>query len=384
VIIVAPTLALQPELEKLFTVVHHDLPDTEQLKQVCDKIFGDNSSFAKPTPEEVDGVVDAARGLTSLEAENAYALSLVRCNKLQPDTIWNIKAQTLEKSGTLSLYRGTADFSHLGGLESLKQFCLRAMRKQGSDDADCRPKGVLLLSPPGCGKSQFAKALGNEVGRPTVILDFGSLMGKFVGESEANMRRALRQVDAMAPCVLFVDEIEKALAGVQNSGQTDSGVSSRLFGTLLTWLNDHTSDVFFIGTCNDASQLPAPFTRAERFDGIFLVDLPGEDQRQQIWDIYLDQFKLDKGQERPDDTNWTGAEIKSCCRLAALLDVPLIEAAQNVVPVAVTSAEQIESLRNWAEGRCLSADVGGIYSRVGVRKAPNVKARRIMNKPSVN
>jgi hypothetical protein len=384
IIIVSPTLALQPEIEKLFTVVHHDLPDVSQLRKICEDLVPEDSAFAKPTTDEVTAVVDAARGLTRLEAENAYALSLVRHNKLQPDTIWNIKAQTLEKSGTLSLYRGDADFGHLGGLENLKQFCLRAMRKQGDEMADRRPKGVLLLSPPGCGKSQFAKALGNEVGRPTVILDFGSLMGKFVGESEGNMRRALSQVDAMAPCVLFVDEIEKALSGVQNSGQTDSGVSSRLFGTLLTWLNDHTSDVFFIGTCNDATSLPAPFARAERFDGIFFVDLPGDDQRKQIWDIYLEHFKLDKGQERPDDANWTGAEIKSCCRLAALLDVPLLEAAQNVVPVSVTSAEQIENLRTWAEGRCLSADVPGIYTRVGGRRAPNAQSRRVVSRASVN
>ena len=386
IIIVSPTLALQPEIEKLFTVVHHELPDSGQLRGICDGLFGEGSAFTKPADEEINAVIDASRGLTRLEAENAYALSLVRCHTLQPDTIWSIKAQTLEKSGTLSLYRGEADFNHLGGLENLKQFCLRAMRKQGDPQVECRPKGVLLLSPPGCGKSQFAKALGNEVGRPTVILDFGSLMGKFVGESEANMRRALQQVDAMAPCVLFVDEIEKALAGVQNSGQTDSGVSSRLFGTLLTWLNDHTSDVFFIGTCNDATSLPAPFTRAERFDGIFFVDLPGEEQRRQIWEIYLEQFKLDKGQERPDDTNWTGAEIKSCCRLAALLDVPLIEAAQNVVPVAVTSAEQIENLRNWAEGRCLSADNLGIYSRVGKRHAAPATSgrRRVSAAPSEN
>lgn len=386
VIIIAPQVALQPEVEKLFTVVHHELPDETQLRTICEDLFGEGTSFEKPTDEQVTNVVEAARGLTRQEAENAYALSLVRHHKLEPDTIWGIKAQTLEKSGTMTLYRGNANFANLGGLENLKQFCIRAMRKQGEKHVDKRPKGVLLLSPPGCGKSQFAKALGNEVGRPTVMLDFGSLMGKFVGESEGNMRRALKQVDAMAPCVLFVDEIEKGLAGVGNSGQTDSGVSARLFGTLLTWLNDHTSDVFFIGTCNDASQLPAPFARAERFDGVFFVDLPAEDQRKQIWDIYLEQFSIDKAQPRPDDSNWTGAEIKSCCRLAALLDIPLVEAAQNVVPVAVTSAEQIERLRGWAEGRCLSADNTGLYSRVG-RARPTAaasKPRKIVNTPSVN
>ncbi len=163
-----------------------------------------------------------------------------------------------------------------------------------------------------------------------------------------------------------------------SSGETDSGVSARLFGTLLTWLNDHTSDVFFIGTCNDASQLPAPFARAERFDGVFFVDLPAAEQRQQIWDIYLNHFNLDRGQELPDDTNWTGAEVRSCCRLAALLDVPLTEAAQNVVPVAVTAAEQIEKLRQWAAGRCLSADTRGLYTRVSKAHAPSATKRRVV------
>jgi AAA+ superfamily predicted ATPase len=386
IVIVAPTIALQPEVEKLFTVVHHELPDETQLRTICNDLFTGDTTFEKPSEEQVTTVVEASRGLTRQESENAYALSLVRHNKLEPDTIWGIKAQTLEKSGTMTLYRGDANFQNLGGLENLKQFCIRAMRKQGEKHVDQRPKGVLLLSPPGCGKSQFAKALGNEVGRPTVMLDFGSLMGKFVGESEGNMRRALKQVDAMAPCVLFVDEIEKGLAGVSNGGANDSGVSARLFGTLLTWLNDHTSDVFFIGTCNDASQLPAPFARAERFDGVFFVDLPADEQRTQIWDIYLNQFGIDKAQTKPDDTNWTGAEIKSCCRLAALLDVPLTEAAQNVVPVSVTSAEQIESLRKWAEGRCLSADSSGLYSRVGRGRptAPVAKPRKIVNTPSAN
>jgi len=377
IIIVAPTVALQPEIEKLFTVVHHDLPNETQLRTMCVELCESNSDFTPPTEEQLTNAVDAGRGLTRQEAENAFALSLARSGTLVPDTIWDIKAQTLEKSGNMALYRGDASFENLGGLDNLKQFCLRAMRKQGEKHIDKRPKGVLLLSPPGCGKSQFAKALGNEVGRPTVMLDFGSLLGKFVGESEGNMRRALKQVDAMAPCVLFVDEIEKALAGVGNSGQTDSGVSARLFGTLLTWLNDHESDVFFIGTCNDATQLPAPFTRAERFDGIFFVDLPGDEQRRHIWDIYMRHFGLSADQPKPDDTNWTGAEIKSCCRLAALLETSLLEAALNVVPVSVTSAEQIENLRQWAEGRCLSADSAGIYTRVGRGAVPvNVGARR--------
>src|SRR5581483_9781079 len=175
---------------------------------------------------------------------------------------------------------------------------------------------------------------------------------------EQNIRQALRIADAMAPCVLFVDEIEKALSGVNSNG--DSGVSSRLFGTLLTWLNDHETDVFFIGTCNDISKLPPEFARAERFDGLFMIDLPGAKEKLAIWSMYLEKYSLEPKQAKPAHDLWTGAEIKSCCRLAALLDVPLVEAAQNVVPVAKTAGESVEKLRNWASGRCLSADRPGL------------------------
>ncbi len=146
------------------------------------------------------------------------------------------------------------------------------MRLREPENLRTHPRGVLLLSPPGCGKSQFCKALGREVNRPVLILDVGSLMGSLVGQSEERTRQALRIIDAMAPCVLMIDEVEKAFSGVNGSG--DSGVSSRMFGTFLSWLNDHTSDVFVVCTSNDMSKLPPEFGRSERFDGIFFLDLP--------------------------------------------------------------------------------------------------------------
>src|SRR4029078_9618891 len=153
-------------------------------------------------------------------------------------------------------HRGGERFTSLGGLSSMKDFCRRAL--QGSRTV--KPPGFLALGVPGTGKSAFAKALGNETGRPTLILDIGALMGSLVGATEQNIRQALRVADAMAPCILFCDEVEKGLSGI--NGQGDSGVSTRLFGTLLTWLAEHESDVFFIGTANDISKLPPEFTRA--------------------------------------------------------------------------------------------------------------------------
>ena len=379
IVIVAPVVNLPPEIEKLFTVIEHELPDHAQLDGIARGVATQDGEL--PEGDELGRVIDAAKGLTRSEAENAFSLSLVRHGSLEPATLWEIKGQQLKKSGLVALHRGTERFDQLGGLENLKAFCLRAMRRQGEPQPGKRPRGVLLLSPPGCGKSQFAKALGNETGRPTVILDIGNLLGSLVGQSESNVRQALKLADAMAPCVLFCDEIEKGLAGASSSGQTDSGVTARVFGSLLTWLNDHESDVFFVGTCNDASKLPPEFARAERFDGVFFLDLPGRDQKDAIWGIYVQHYGLDAKQARPDDTQWTGAEIKSCCRLASLLDVPLVQAAQNVVPVAVTAGDKIESLRQWASGRCLSADRAGVYSRSEVGGG---RGRRVMREPGVN
>jgi SpoVK/Ycf46/Vps4 family AAA+-type ATPase len=206
-------------------------------------------------------------------------------------------------------------------------------------------------------------------------------MGSLVGQSEERTRQALRIIDAMAPCVAMLDEVEKAFAGATASGANDSGVSSRMFGTFLTWLNDHESDVYVVCTANDVSKLPPEFSRAERFDGVFFIDLPGAEERRAIWQLYLRQFELDASQRLPNDENWSGAEIRACCRLAALLDLPLVQAAQNVVPVAVTAAESVERLRNWASGRCLSADRPGIFCRDEPSSGPR---RSVSRKPSNN
>lgn len=360
IVVLSPLVQIPTELEKQFVVIEHELPDREQLEDLARGIATEDGEL--PEGDELNAVLDAAVGLTRFEAEGAFSLSLVRDGCIQPGAIWSIKSQQLKKSGLVSLHQGNESFAQLGGLDALKSFCTRAMRRQGESNPFKRPRGVLLLGVPGTGKSAFAKALGNETGRPTLTLDIGSLMGSLVGQTESNIRQALKIADAMAPCVLFVDELEKALAGVASSGQTDSGVSARLFGTFLTWLNDHESDVFVVATCNDISKLPPEFARAERFDGVFFLDLPGTPQKQNIWEICLPMFELDADQPKPKTKDWTGAEIRSCCRLASLLRVPLMDAAKNVVPVATMAAESVGRLRKWASERCLDADSPGIYS----------------------
>jgi len=379
VVALSPVVQVPVELEKLFVVLQHDLPARQQLHDIARGIATEDGEL--PDGAELDMLLDAAAGLTRYEAESAFSLSLVRHGRIVPDAVWDLKTQTLKKSGLMQLYRGTEDFSSLGGLASLKAFTKRALLQPSRSNPLKRPRGVLLLSPPGCGKSQFCKCLGRETGRPVLMLDVGTLMGSLVGQTEERTRQALQIADAMAPCVIMIDEVEKAFAGVGNSGQADSGVSSRMFGSFLSWLNDHESDVFVVCTANDVAKLPPEFARAERFDAIFFLDFPGREQKQAIWDLYLDLFEIDRDQKLPADDQWSGAEIRACSRLAALLDVPLVQAAQNVVPVAVTAAESVERLRTWASGRCLDAERGGIYQGNG---AKSTARRKVTRNPLVN
>ena len=376
IIVLAPVLELPPELEKMFVAIEHSLPDRDQLREIAAGVGTEDGEL--PEGREFELVLDAASGLTRAEAESAFSLSLVRHAKITPETTWELKTQTLKKSGLLELYQGDANFNDLGGLDALKSFCKRALTRS-SDRV--RAKGVMLLSPPGCGKSQICKALGNETGRPVILLDVGSLMGSLVGQTESRTRQALKIIDAMGKSVVLLDEVDKAFGSATGGGNGDSGVSSRMFGTFLTWLNDRESDSFVVCTANDVQSLPPEFARAERFDSVFFVDLPGEAERELIWSQYITSYELDPRQAKPKDDSWTGAEIKACCRLAALLDVPLKLAAQNVVPIANTAKESIDGLRSWAAGRCIDAQKGGIYKPSG----PKSKSRRrVKTDPSLN
>ena len=359
-IVLSPVVQIPIELERQFVVVEHDLPGRDQLEQIAQGIAVEEGEL--PEGDDLGLVLDAASGLTRMEAENAFSLSLVRHGKLAPETLWELKTGALKKSGLLTLHRGGETFDDLGGLRCLKGFCMKAL--EGSRRGSVRARGVLLLGVPGRRESRLSRRLSaTRPGDRPWSWTSGSLMGSLVGQTEERTRQALKIADAMAPCVLFVDEIEKALSGSQSSGQTDSGVSARLLGTLLSWLNDHESDVFVVATANDVSKLPPELTRAERFDGIFFLDLPDREEKDAIWRMYIEKFGLKPDQLLPQDRDWTPAEIKATCRLAALLDDSVHHAAQYIVPIAVTAGESVERLRNWASGRCLAADQPGIYTR---------------------
>jgi len=391
VVILAPVVQVPVELERQLVVFEHDLPDRDQLLRIARGVATEPGDLPDD-PEALGRILDAAAGMTRVEAENAFSLSLVRAEgrssadgrfagvaRIAPAVLWEMKMADLRKSGLLEMYRGGECFADLGGLENLKRFCLRALR---SPSRRARPRGVLLLGVPGTGKSRFAKALGHEVGRPTVVLDLGKLKGSLVGQTEERTRQAMRLLSATRPNIAFADEIEKGLAAVQGGGAADGGVSAGQFGALLTHMADRAGDSFFVFTANDVSRLPPEFTRAGRLNAVFFVVLPGLEERRRIWQIHLDRFGIDSSRRRPDDRDWSGAEIETCCETADLLDIDLMEAAQFIVPVAVTAGESIERLRNWAAGRCLSADRPGLYTRVA--DAAIKPGRNVRRDPSSN
>jgi hypothetical protein len=361
VLVVGPGGSVPLELRGLFAHLEHNPPGVEELASIAEALREPQDPPA--TPE----AIRAALGLTRREAENAFALGLSGpTGRIEAEEVWQVKGATFKSSGFLQFSRGGPGFDSLGGLEGLKKFSRRLLRPNNQVPT----KGLLLMGPPGTGKTRFCQALGAETGRPTLALDVAGLYDRYVGETEARLKQALKTADAMGECILFVDEIDKALAGANSDG--DSGVSARVFGTLLSWLSDREltgSRVFFVGTLNDPDALlrvsQGAFIRAERFDAIFFIDLPTKEERYRIWNQYKKVFEVGSTAydttEDVEEEGWTGAEIRACCRLAAALDVPLAQAAKHVVPVAATAGGKLQALRTWAQGRSLSASTGEIF-----------------------
>lgn len=348
-----PTVNVPLEVREQLWIVDHELPDEEVRKELIEAFLESNE--IKLDDAELSNVVQATGGLTRNQVEGVCAIAVTQ-DDLDAKRIWELKADTVNSQGLLRIHRGTENFKTIGGYQAVKDYTKTALTR--NVPAHVRARAMILLGIPGVGKSAICKALGNEVKRPVLFLDIGSLMGSFVGQTEERTREALRIADAMAPCILFVDEIEKALGG----GDTgDSGVTSRLKGAFLTWMNDHTSDVFFVATANDISRLPGEFVRSERVDSVFFMELPNREAKTAIWKIYRDYYGIKSSDEQPDDRSWTGAEIKACCRQAALLGKSLIAASKLVVPVTKTAVEQISALRSWAHNRCIDAETGEVY-----------------------
>ncbi len=369
-VIVGCRQVLPPELEREIAVIPFTLPDKQQLGTVLDGIC---QSANLPTFEgdERERILDAATGMTCVEAENAYALSVIECRSIEPVVVAREKAQTVRKNGLLEIVEVRETLDDIGGLDCLKSWLIQRRDAFGERARQYKlpnPKGVLLMGVPGTGKSLTAKAAANVLQRPLIRLDMGALMGSLVGESEANLRTAIHVAEAIAPCIVWVDELDKGLAGSKSSGATDGGTSARVFGSLISWMQERTSPVFIIATANDVTQLPPELLRKGRWDDIFWTDLPNRKEREAIWSIKIRQ--RGRSPEHYDVTalakasgGYTGAEIEGVVadalyRAFAEEREPTTEdlqqALRDTVPLSKLS-DQVDALRKWAQGRARPA-----------------------------
>lgn len=353
ILLVAPSWQLLEELRHEIPVISWALPTREQLGAALDVCLAAVGQTADDATRR--SVLDAASGLTLSEAEGAIALSLAEHGRLDRGTVETRKLELVRQTGGLEVYP-PADPSSIGGLGELRRYLAEEVMPSWHDP-ELRVRGVLLVGVPGTGKSLAARALGAALQCPVVRLDVGACKGALVGESERNLRHALAVVDAVAPCVCWLDEIEKAVGGYASSARSDSGVTLGLVGALLTWMQERRSQVVIVATCNDYAALPPELTRAGRFDERFFVDLPTLAERREIAEVHLRRFGRDgecAAALAEATEGWTGAEIEQCVISAArrtrrqITPAALLDAAREIRPISRTRAKEIEDLRSWA------------------------------------
>jgi hypothetical protein len=389
VVMISPDFKMWSAVEKLITMVEYDLPSAEALTIIAENIAEGVSS--KKTKLKVDATaIKALSGLSKTEAENALSLSVIEAKSFDPAIIYREKVAAVKRSGLLEIVdpdpRG---LDAIGGLDNLKEWILsrkRAYSPEAEKYGLPAPKGCLLVGVPGTGKSLSAKAIGTALGVPALKLDIGALFNSLVGESESRTREALKLAEAMAPCVLWVDEVDKGLAGAGGSGNGDSGTTRRVFGTILSWMQERKKPVFVVMTANQVAQLPPEFLRRGRFDEMFAIDLPTSTEREQVAAVVLRKLNRDPSKFNLKliagaTGNYTGAEIEATAvdALFAAFEAgrevtteDVVRAAGNVIPIAKTMAEQIDSIRKWGEGRARRASKGEEKVAATARKL-NVK-----------
>ena len=371
IILIAPDFKPYSAIEKMVTMIDYSLPDDTSLREIAKSI---SESAGKKLPV-TDEIIKALSGLSTAESENALALSIIETKTFSPDVIYREKVAAVKRSGLLEIVdpdpRG---LDVIGGLENLKEW-IKARKRAYSPEAEAyglpSPKGVMLVGVPGNGKSLSAKAFGTALGIPTLKLDVGALFNSLVGESEAKTRESLALAEAISPCILWVDEVDKGLSGAQGSGANDSGVTRRVFGTLLSWMQEKKKPVFLVMTANQVESLPPEFLRKGRFDEIFSIDLPHTAEREEIASVIIkklgrDPKKFNLSEIANATKDYTGAEIEAVCTEALfhafdkgreITTKDIVTAAPDVIPISKTMPEKIDAIRKWGESRARPASI---------------------------
>lgn len=416
---------LPVEVDPLFHVIDHELPDELELEDILSGITqsdAEENGEAIYEPEDIAAIVKAALGLTRLQAEGIFASSLVRHGRVLATEVWAHKGKILNREKLVELLEPTLGFADVGGMQGFKDFLVRLTQHDPleDEDHDAGYKGVIAVGAPGVGKSLMAVCLGKELNIPTLMFNPGNLMGEHVGTTERNTRKFFQIVKRMAPCVCVGDEIAQTMGNGKNS---NSAVDNRMLGTFLTSLNDIKEPVFWFFTSNDIEGMHPAFARAERIDAKIYVKLPNQAQRAAIWAIYLRKFfpkrvggeadarHIEPDLERAlkklhtaevdyakiaaaymattekerrsllrdltalekesifehtfDDRKWTPAEIRACCRLARRLGLSLADASKRIGHECVGSdgKAMIDRLNEWASKKgALDSETGEVFS----------------------
>ncbi len=365
IVIISPQMAIPDELSEVLTVLDFPLPTGAEIRLEVERLLA--ATGHRLEPRILDDLVRSCQGLSMERIRRVLARAIATHGELRPedvDLILEEKRQTIRQTQILDFYPTTANISDIGGLDNLKDWLLRrggAFSEQARQYGLPHPRGLMLVGIQGTGKSLTAKAIAHHWHLPLLRLDVGRLFGGLVGESESRTRQMIQLAEALAPCILWIDEIDKAFSGVDGKG--DSGTSSRVFGTFITWMAEKTSPVFVVATANNIQSLPPEMLRKGRFDEIFFVGLPAQEERQAIFSVHLSrlrphnlkQYDLERlAYETPD---FSGAEIEQTLVEAMHIGFSqnrdfttddILEAASQVVPLARTAQEQIQFLQEWA------------------------------------
>ena len=382
IIIISSSLELPSDFEKIVPVIDFPLPTKEEIENKINDMLvraSKRQTLAQKfktsyTNEELDVIVNSFRGLTISECEQVCTYCMIKYPGLFPDSISQQKRDIIRKSGLLDWIDDKIEMNDIGGLEALKIW-LDKRKDAFSKEAEeyglpSNPKGILLVGIQGAGKSLFAKAISSYWNFPLLRLDMGKVFSGLVGSSEQNMRQVFKIAESVAPCILWCDEIDKGMSGSRGSSSSDSGTTSRVLGSWLTWMQDRNAPVFVVATANDVTGLPPELLRKGRFDEIFFVDLPRFQERKKIFEIHLqkrgrkpEKFKLMRLAEMTE--SFTGAEIESLIEASLyeafsdnkrdITNEDLIISIQNLVPISKLMKEEINALRSWATERARNA-----------------------------
>ncbi|MUG98521.1 AAA family ATPase [Scytonema sp. UIC 10036] len=365
IVLLSPRIAIPDDLMEVLTVLEFPLPSGSEIRGEIERLLGATGNSL--SGKVMDDLVRSCQGLSMERIRRVLARAIATHGELLPedvDLVLEEKRQTIRQTQILDFYPATEQISDIGGLDNLKDWLLR---RGGSFTDKARqyglphPRGLLLVGIQGTGKSLTAKAIAHHWHLPLLRLDVGRLFGGLVGESESRTRQMIQVAEALAPCILWIDEIDKAFSGLGSKG--DAGTSSRVFGTFITWLAEKTSPVFVVATANDIQALPPEMLRKGRFDEIFFVGLPSQEERKAIFTVHLTRLRphniknydLERlAYETPD---FSGAEIEQTLIEAMHIGFSqnrdfttddILEAASQIIPLARTATEQIQKLQEWA------------------------------------